>query len=165
MSSTIEQSIEIRVPVRTAYDQWTQFEQFPRFMDCIESVKQVDDQHLLWQASIDGKTIEWRAQIVEQIPDKRISWKSLTGPSHAGVVTFHRLSDSACKLMFQMDYEPDGLAQNLADSLGVVKRRVAHELEQFRELLEARGAASGAWRGEIPSKDDRSVANSGGPGS
>ena len=106
--SLIEKSIEINVPVRAAYNQWTQFEEFPKFMEGVKHVKQLDDKHLHWKAEIGGKEKEWDAEITEQIPDKRIAWRSRDGAQNAGVVTFHRLSDSTSKVMLQMEYDPDG---------------------------------------------------------
>src|SRR5512134_1585195 len=99
----IEQSIDVEVPVRTAYNQWTQFEEFPKFMEGVELVRQIDDRHLRWRATVAGKTVEWDAEIVEQIPDKRIAWRSTTGSRNAGVVTFHRLADAKTRIMLQID--------------------------------------------------------------
>src|SRR6478609_7385989 len=109
--SLIERSIEINVPVRAAYNQWTQFEEFPKFMEGVKHVKQLDDKHLHWKAEIGGKEEEWDAEITEQIPDKRIAWRSRDGAKNAGVVTFHRLSDSTSKVMLQMEYDPDGVLE------------------------------------------------------
>lgn len=161
MTSTIEQSIDVQVPASTAYDQWTQFEEFPRFMETIEEVQQISERDLLWRARIGGRTEEWVAEIVEQIPDKRIAWRSLSGPRHAGVVTFHRLSDRETRVMVQMDYDPHGFAQHVADALGVTKRRIEAELERFKRFIEARGVETGAWRGSIPNRDEERSANFG----
>ncbi len=147
--STIEQSIDVHVPVRTAYDQWTQFEQFPRFMEGVEDVRQLDDTHTHWVTKVAGKTKEFDAVITEQRPDERIAWTSEDGPEHAGVVTFHRLGDGETRIMLQLDYEPEGPAEKIGDALGVVKHRVKGDLERFKELVEAQGGASGAWRGEV----------------
>jgi uncharacterized membrane protein len=147
--STIEQSIDINVPVRTAYNQWTQFEEFPRFMEGVEAVRQLDQQRLHWRAKIGGKVEEWDAVITEQHPDERIAWKNTTGATNAGVVTFHRLSDTKTRVMLQMEYDPQGVVENLGDMLGVVSRRVANDLERFKEFIEARGQETGAWRGEV----------------
>lgn len=149
MSSTIEESVEVGVPVRTAYDQWTQFEEFPRFMEGVESVRQIDDTHTHWVTEVGGRTEEFDAEITEQIPDERIAWKSQAGKGHAGVVTFHRLSDDRSKIMLQMDYEPEGVVETVGDWLGVARRRVVADLERFKELIESRGAPTGAWRGEV----------------
>jgi uncharacterized membrane protein len=147
---TIEKSVEINVPAEVAYNQWTQFEEFPRFMDGVKEVRQVDDRHLHWCAEVGGKKEEWDAEIAEQIPDKRIAWKSTTGAKHAGVVTFHRIDPDHCKVMLQMDYEPEGIVENLGDVIGVTERRVTGDLERFKKFIEERGAETGAWRGEIP---------------
>jgi uncharacterized membrane protein len=147
--STIEQSIDVNVPVSTAYNQWTQFEEFPRFMEGVEAVRQLDQQRLHWRAKIGGKVEEWEAVITEQHPDERIAWKNTTGAANAGVVTFHRLADNKTRVMLQMEYDPQGVVENLGDLLGVVSRRVASDLERFKEFIEARGQETGAWRGEV----------------
>jgi uncharacterized membrane protein len=147
--STIEQSIDVDVPVRTAYDQWTQFEEFPKFMEGVEEIRQVDDTHLHWRTKIAGKVKEFDAVITEQTPDQRIAWTSEDGPEHAGVVTFHRLGEGQTRVMVQMDYEPQGAAEKVGDALGLVKRRVKGDLERIKELNEDRGTETGAWRGEV----------------
>jgi uncharacterized membrane protein len=147
--STIEESIEIDVPVRSAYDQWTQFEEFPSFMEGVESVTQIDDTHLHWVAQIGGVQREWDAVVTEQHPDERVAWKSTTGTSNAGVVTFHKLDDSRTKVMLQLDVDPQGVVEKAGDALGLIRRRVTGDLERFKDLIEARGGASGAWRGDV----------------
>ncbi|MGH3031331.1 MAG: SRPBCC family protein [Gaiellaceae bacterium] len=147
--SRIETSIEVDVPVSTAYNQWTQFEEFPRFMDGVESVTQVDDTHLRWVASVGGSRHEWMAEISEQRPDERVAWHATDGKANAGVVTFHRLDEGRTKVMAQMDYEPEGLKESLGSALGSDERRVKADLERFKELVESRGAESGAWRGQV----------------
>ena len=147
--STIEESIEVQVPVRTAYNQWTQFEEFPRFMEGVEEVRQVDDTHLHWKADIAGQDREWDAEITEQHPDERVAWKSTGGAQHAGVVTFHRIGDEQSRVMLQLDVEPEGLTEQVGDKLGFVKRRVKGDLERFKELIESRGSETGGWRGEV----------------
>jgi uncharacterized membrane protein len=147
--STIEQSIDVNVPVHTAYNQWTQFEEFPRFMEGVEEVRQLDNQRLHWRANVGGKVEEWDAIITEQHPDERIAWTNTTGAPNAGVVTFHRLSNTTTRVMLQMEYDPQGVVENLGDMLGVVSRRVANDLERFKEFIEARGQETGAWRGEV----------------
>ncbi len=146
---TIEKSIEVNVPVRTAYNQWTQFEDFPKFMEGVKKVRQLDNMHLHWEAQIAGKEKHWNAVITEQLPDERIAWKSTDGAPNAGVVTFHRLSDQKSKIMLQMDYEPEGAIETLGDAVGAISMRVAGDLERFREFIEARGRESGEWRGEV----------------
>ena len=147
--ATIEQSIDVEVPVRTAYDQWTQFEQFPQFMEGVEEVRQIDDTHTHWRTKVAGKEKEFDAVITEQTPDQRIAWTSEDGSEHAGVVTFHRLDAAKTRVMLQMDYEPEGAAEKIGDALGLVERRVKGDLSRFKELIESRGAASGGWRGEV----------------
>ena len=147
--SVIEKSIEINVPVRAAYNQWTQFEEFPKFMEGVKHVKQIDDTHLHWKAEIGGKEKEWDAEITEQIPDERIAWRNRNGAKNAGVVTFHRLSDSKSKVMLQMEYDPEGVVENAGDTMGVVSQRVLGDLERFKQYIESRGHETGAWRGTV----------------
>ena len=147
--SVIEKSIEINVPVRAAYNQWTQFEEFPKFMEGVKQVKQLDDKHLQWKADIGGKDKEWNAEITEQIPDERIAWTSRGGAINAGVVTFHRLSDSKSKVMLQMEYDPQGFVEQVGDAVGVVTQRVQGDLERFKQYIENRGQETGAWRGTV----------------
>ena len=147
--SLIEKSIEINVPVRTAYNQWTQFEEFPKFMEGVRQVKQLDDKHLHWKADVGGKEKEWDAEITEQIPDERIAWRSREGAKNAGVVTFHRLSDSKSKVMLQMEYDPQGVVEHAGDAAGVVSQRVLGDLERFKQYSESRGQETGAWRGTV----------------
>jgi uncharacterized membrane protein len=147
--ANIEQSIDVDVPVRTAYDQWTQFEEFPAFMEGVVEIRQVDDTHLHWRTKVAGREKDFDAVITEQTPDERIAWTAQAGPEHAGVVTFHRLGDAQTRVMVQMDYEPEGPAEKAGDLFGLVKRRVKGDLQRFKELIERRGAESGAWRGEV----------------
>ena len=152
---TIEQSIEVDVPVNTAYNQWTQFESFPRFMEGVEKVEQVDDTTLEWTAEIAGVRRSWRARITEQTPDQRIAWTSTDGARNAGVVTFHRLDDDRSRVTLQLDVEPEGAVEATGDALGFVRRRATGDLERFKEFIEARGEATGAWRGEVEQADVR----------
>ena len=147
--ASIEKSIEVNVPVHTAYNQWTQFEEFPRFMEGVEEVLQLDDTHLHWRARIAGKEEEWDAVITEQIPDERIAWRNTSGARNAGVITFHKLDPQRTKLMLQLDYDPEGALENVGSALGMVSRRVEGDLERFKEFIESRGAETGAWRGEV----------------
>ena len=147
--STIEKSIEVNVPVRTAYNQWTQFEEFPRFMEGVKEVTQLDEKRLHWKAEIAGQEKEWNAEIIEQTPDQRIAWTSRSGAPNGGVVTFHRLSDDKSKVMLQLDYDPQGFVENLGDTLGIVSLRVQGDLERFKEFIEKRGRETGAWRGRV----------------
>lgn len=147
--STVEKSIEVNVPVSTAYNQWTQFEDFPKFMEGVTEVRQLDATHLHWCANVAGKDKEWDAEITEQIPDDRIAWRSTTGAPNGGVVTFHRISDTTTRIMLQMDYDPEGITENVGDAIGMVSRRVEGDLERFKEFLESRGMETGAWRGSV----------------
>lgn len=147
--SVIEKSIEINVPVNMVYNQWTQFEEFPKFMEGVKEVKQTDDTHLRWKAEIAGKEKEWDAEITEQIPDERIAWRARDGAMNAGVVTFHRLSDKKSKVMLQMEYDPEGIVENVGDAVGVVSQRVLGDLERFKRYIENRGHETGAWRGSV----------------
>ncbi len=147
--SRIEESIDVNVPVRTAYNQWTQFEEFPRFMEGVRQVSQLDDRRLHWKAEIAGKEKEWDAEITEQIPDHRIAWTSRSGVSTGGVVTFHRLSDDKSRIMLQMEYDPKGFVENAGDAVGIVTQRVVGDLQRFKAYIETRGRESGGWRGSI----------------
>ena len=147
--STVEKSIDVDVPVHTAYNQWTQFEAFPQFMEGVDRIDQTSDTMTHWLISVGGVTREFDAQITEQHPDERIAWTSVDGPKNAGVVTFHRLGDDKTRIMLQMDFEPEGLVENVGDKLGIVGRRAAGDLERFKEFIEARGTESGAWRGDV----------------
>jgi uncharacterized membrane protein len=147
--ASIEESIEVNVPVRTAYNQWTQFEEFPTFMDGVKEVRQLDDTHLHWVVENNGKTAEFDAEVTEQKPDERVAWKTVDGKSHAGVVTFHKLSDERSKVIVQMDWEPDGMVESLGAAIGSDDRRVKADLERFKERIESSGTESGAWRGTV----------------
>jgi len=147
--SSIEQSIDVNVPVRTAYDQWTQFEEFPRFMEGVREVRQLDDKRLAWCADVGGKEKRWEAEITEQIPDARIAWRSRTGANNGGVVTFHRLDAQKTRIMLQLDYDPEGVVENVGDAVGVVSSRVRGDLARFKDFIEQRGRETGAWRGSI----------------
>lgn len=148
--SQVEQSIEVDVPVRTVYNQWTQFETFPHFMAGVERITQVNDTLTHWKTKVSGVEREFDAEITEQIPDERVAWATVGGEARqAGVVTFHRLDDARTKVMLQMDFDPEGLAENVGDKLGFVTRRVSSDLKQFKEYIESRGAETGSWRGTI----------------
>jgi uncharacterized membrane protein len=152
--STIEQSIEVNVPLQTAYNQWTQFEEFPRFMEGVEEIRQVDDTHLHWVAEIGGQRHEWDAEVTEQKPDERVAWRNTDGKENAGVVTFHRLDDDKTRIMVQLDWAPAGIVEKVGDAIGASDRRVQGDLERFKELVESRGAESGGWRGEVKRPDE-----------
>ena len=155
--STIEESIEIERPVRTVYNQWTQFEEFPSFMEGVESVTQIDDTHLHWIAEIGGVRREWDAVVTEQHPDERVAWRSTSGTSNAGVVTFHKLAEDRTKVMLQLDVDPEGALERVGDALGIIRRRASGDLERFKKLIETRGQESGSWRGDV-SNEGRSTA-------
>ena len=145
--SQIVESIDVDVPVRTAYDQWTQFEEFPLFMDGVEKVEQIDDTHIAWTANIDGIEKHWTAEVTEQIPDERVAWRAVEGAENAGVVTFHRLGDDQTRVTLQVDVQPDGPIESIGDALGFVARRAKGDMERFKRFVESRGTETGAWRG------------------
>jgi uncharacterized membrane protein len=147
--SAVEQSVEVGVPVRTAYNQWTQFEEFPRFMQGVEEVRQITDTRNHWKTVIGGIEREFDTEISEQRPDERIAWHAVEGPSQAGVVTFHRLGDRRSRVMLQMEFDPEGVVESAGDKLGFVERRIKGDLTRFKEFVEKRGAETGAWRGEV----------------
>jgi uncharacterized membrane protein len=150
--SEIMEAVEVNVPVRTAYDQWTQFETFPRFMEGVKQVRQLDDTTLEWVADVAGKEKRWKAKITEQRPDERVAWTSIDGARNAGVVTFHRLDEGKTRVTLQLDVDPEGPVENVGDALGLVKRQVEGDLKRFKEFIESRGQETGAWRGEVAAK-------------
>ncbi len=145
----VEKSIQVDVNVRTAYDQWTQFEEFPKFMEGVKEVKQLDDKHLRWRASIAGKEEEWTADIDEQDPDQVISWHSTSGAKNTGRVTFNKILEDRTLVTVRIEYDPKGMVENVGDTMGLVGRRVEGDLKRFKEFIESRGTESGSWRGEI----------------
>jgi uncharacterized membrane protein len=147
--SVIDQTIEVEVPVATAYNQWTQFEEFPLFMDGVDDVKQLDDTRLHWVATIGGKTAEWDAKILEQHPDKQISWVSEDGKTTRGTVSFESLGEGKTLIQLSMSYKAEGPVETLGSAAGLDKKRVQGDLNRFKELIESRGEESGAWRGEV----------------
>ncbi|GAC1662869.1 MAG: SRPBCC family protein [Candidatus Limnocylindrales bacterium] len=147
--SKILEAVEVDVPVRTAYDQWTQFETFPKFMDGVKSVRQLDDTTLEWVADIAGKEKRWKATITEQEPDQRIAWTSTEGAHNAGVVTFHRLADDRSRVTLQLDVDPEGPVENIGDALGLVQGRVKGDMERFKSFIESHSRETGAWRGTV----------------
>jgi uncharacterized membrane protein len=156
----IEKSIDVEVPVRTAYDQWTQFESFPNFMEGVEEVRQLDDKHLHWRAKVGGKEEEWDAVIAEQVPDQRIAWHSITGAENAGTVLFHRVTDQKTRVDLILGYDPEGIVENIGDKLGVVSRQVEGDLERFKKFIEDRRTPTGAWRGEIHQQEVKASTSS-----
>jgi uncharacterized membrane protein len=148
--ASVTESIDIDCPLQTVYNQWTQFEEFPRFMEGVQEVRQLDDRHLHWVAEIGGKRQEWDAEITEQNPDERVAWKSTsTDHEQGGVVTFHRLSDNATRVTVQMEWQPEGVLEQAGSLVGMDSRRVRGDLERFKEMIERRGRETGAWRGGI----------------
>lgn len=152
--STIEKSIDVDVPVRAAYDQWTQFESFPQFMAGVESVQQLDDTHLHWKAEIGGVTREWDAEVVDQQPDERVTWRSTDGTTNAGTVSFAEKAPGT-RVTLRLEFEPEGIVEKTADVLNIVDRRAEQDLERFKAFIEERnGAPTGAWRGEVRPGDN-----------
>ena len=149
--TTVEEQIEVDVPVSTAYNQWTQFEEFPRFMEGVERVDQLDDTRLHWVATVAGRRAEWDAKILEQQPDTRISWTSTDGKETRGTVSFDKLGEGRTRIRLSMSYRPEGFAEAAGSAAGLDARRVRGDLERFRELIEGRGVETGAWRGEVQS--------------
>ena len=145
----VEASIDVNVPVSTAYNQWTQFEEFPQFMEGVKQVRQLDDRTLEWTANIAGSEETWRAEIDQQEPDQRIAWHSIEGARNAGAVDFHRLDDNTTRIMLMMEFEPEGAVKQVGDALGFPERRVRGDLQRFKDFIESRGGESGAWRGRI----------------
>jgi uncharacterized membrane protein len=145
----ITQSVDVDVDVRTAYNQWTQFEEFPYFMEGVERVEQLDDRNLRWDVEIAGVERSFDAVITEQTPDQRVAWTTRTGPEQSGVVTFHRLDDDQTRVTLQMTFDPEGIVEQVADKTGLVNMRTKGDLERFKEFIESRGTETGAWRGEI----------------
>jgi uncharacterized membrane protein len=146
---TTEETIDINVPVSAAYNQWTQFEEFPRFMPTVESVKQIDDSHLHWKANVAGKVKEWDAEIIQQIPDQLIEWRSTDGVRNGGIVTFNKVADNKTRVKLQMWYEPQTTDEKVGGMLGGVKLTTKGNLKRFKQMLERMGGETGAWRGEI----------------
>jgi uncharacterized membrane protein len=148
--ATVEKAIEVNVPLETAYNQWTQFEEFPRFMEGVEEVNQLDDDRLYWKADIGGETKEWHARITRQVPDEVIAWESEGGAVNSGMVAFVSKGENKTEIKLRLAYEPEGLKEQVGDALGVLSRQVESDLERFKQFIETRGMETGAWRGEIP---------------
>jgi uncharacterized membrane protein len=147
--SSVTESVDVNVPIHTAYNQWTQFADFPHFMQGVEEVRQVTETMTHWRVNVAGATREFDAQITEQIPDERVAWRSVEGPDHAGVVTFHRIDAGATRVTTQMEIAPEGLAENVADKTGLLKHRTKADLTNFKAFIEGRGSETGAWRGTV----------------
>jgi len=147
--STTTASIDVDRPVRTVYNQWTQFETFPQFMEGVEEVRQRDDTHVHWRVKVGPSTREFDATITEQHPDERVAWRSDSGPQHAGVVTFQRLDENHTRVTTRMDIDPDGFLENVADKLGILTARVRGDLQRFKKFIEERPTETGGWRGTV----------------
>jgi len=145
----VEKWIDVNAPLHAVYDQWTQFEDFPRFMPGVKAVRQIDDTHVHWKAEVWGRDQEWEAEITEQQPDKRISWKSVSGKGNAGTVRFEPIDRNHTRVRLAMAYEPEGAIENIGDSLGLLSVQVQRAVEGFKDFIEGRGRATGAWRGEV----------------
>ena len=146
---TITQTIEVDVPLQTAYDQWTQFEDFPQFMGGVERIEQLDDKRTHWTTKIAGVTRDFDAEVLVQRPDQGVSWRSTDGTTHAGRVTFAPIADTRTEVTLAMDWQPEGLAEKAGDALGIVEAQVKKDLESFKKFIEERGTATGAWRGSV----------------
>jgi uncharacterized membrane protein len=158
--TTYEERVEVDVPVRAAYDQWTQFEEFPRFMEGVREVRQRTDAYTEWRAEIGGRERAWVARITEQEPDRLIAWTSTEGDAKiGGTVTFEPLGEDRTAIRLRVEFEPDDATERIGDALGVVERRVRGDLERFRTFIEERGRATGGWRGEIPPDGPREPEN------
>ena len=145
----VQESVEVDVPVRTAYNQWTQFEQFPQFMEGVEKVVQLDDITLEWKAEVFGIDKEWKSQILEQTPDRKVAWRSTDGAENAGSVEFESLGADRTKVSVTIEVDPEGPLENIGTALGFLERRVKGDMERFKEFIEGRGRETGAWRGEV----------------
>jgi uncharacterized membrane protein len=158
--ANVEKTIDVDVPVNTAYNQWTQFEEFPRFMEGVEKVEQLDDKRLHWHASVAGKSEQWDAEITEQTPDRVVAWQSTSGTPNGGRISFESLGSDRSRVTVRMDYEPDGMVEKAGDALGFMDRRVQGDLDRFKEFIEGRGMETGSWRGEIHGSQVESGAGS-----
>ena len=147
--ASVVKSVDVEAPIVAVYDQWTQFESFPQFMGGVDAITQTDDTHTHWVTSIGGVTREFDTEITEQHPEERVAWKSTDGTTHAGVITFHRLGEASTKVTAQIDWQPEGLVEKAGSVLGVDDRQVQSDLDRFKEFIEARGHATGGWRGDV----------------
>ena len=145
----MEKTFEIGVPVHAAYNQWTQFEEFPHFMDGVKEVRQLDDTHLHWRASVAGKEKEWDAEITEQVPDEVIAWRSTSGAPNNGEVRFEPLGADRTRVRLAMEYDPQTAVEQIGDALGVMSRKIDKTVDDFKEFIEKRGRETGGWRGEV----------------
>ena len=149
MTTKVEKSILVNVPVSTAYNQWTQFEDFPRFMGGVKSVKQLEDDRLEWVAEIAGVRRQWTARILEQVPDRKVAWAATEGATNAGAVTFEDVGGGQTSVHLTLEYEPEGLLEKVGDKLNIVENQAEADLDRFKAFIEAEGYATGAWRGSV----------------
>ena len=149
MTTNVLQSIDVDVPVSTAYNQWTQFESFPKFMEGVERIVQITPTTTHWVTKIAGVEREFDAEITEQTPDERVAWTTSNGIHQAGVVTFHRISDTSSRVTLQLDHDPQGFLEKAGDALGIIQRRTKGDLANFKKFIEARGVEEGGWRGDV----------------
>lgn len=147
--ASVTESIIVNCPISTVYNQWTQFEEFPRFMEGVEAVSQTDDTHLHWVAEAGGKRHEWDAEITEQRPDEVVAWRALDGHFNSGRVMFERIDGTTTKVTVEMEHETEGIMEALGSAIGADSRQVKSDLERFKEYIESRGAETGGWRGEV----------------
>ena len=148
--ATVQESVDVDVPIRVAYDQWTQFESFPQFMGGVERITQLDATHTHWVTNVDGVKREFDAEITEQHPEERIAWTSTSGEAkHAGVVTFHRLDENKTRVMIQIDWQPEGLVEKAGAAVGVDDHQVKADLDRYKKFIEDKGTETGAWRGDV----------------
>src|SRR3954454_25334733 len=148
MTTTLEKSLEVEVPVRTAYNAWTKFENFPKFMGGVKSVQQLDDKRLSWVAEIAGVKREWQAEILQQIPDEKVAWAATEGATNAGQVTFVPIGGLKTTVTLHLEYEPEGLVEAVGDKLNIIERQATSDLEKFKAYIEEQGSADG-WRGSV----------------
>src|SRR5690606_41368014 len=147
--TTITESVEVAVPVRTAYNQWTQFEEFPRFMGGVAEVRQLSDTRTHWVTTVGGVTREFDAEITEQVPDRRVAWESISGARQAGTVDIEPVAADRSRVTVRMEYEPQRFTEKVADAMGLLRRQVRRDLDRFRDFIEERGTETGGWRGEV----------------
>jgi len=165
MTSRVEKSIEVDVPLQRAYNQWTQFEQFPQFMAGVEQVRQLSDSMLHWIAQIAGVKREWDARILEQVPDRKVAWAATTGTTNSGSVYFEPLGPNRTGVRLVLEYDPEGFAEKVGDWLNIVSRQAQSDLEKFKEFIESRGAETGSWRGSVSGGTAPGEASAGASGS
>jgi uncharacterized membrane protein len=148
--SSVTESIDVAVPIATAYNQWTQFESFPEFMNGVDAIQQLDPTHVHWSTTVGGVHRDFDTEITEQHPEERVAWKSTDGTTHAGVVTFHKIDDELTRVTVQLDWQPEGVVEKAGALVGVDDHRVKADLKRFKTFIESRDRETGAWRGDVP---------------